>query len=173
MNELITQQEVRRLFSYNPDTGILTQKIKTNNRVNVGDEAGDISPSTGYRRVCINRKRYSVHRIIWLYVYGHMPTSVIDHINMIRDDNRIENLRLATHSENHWNIGKYKNNTTGFKGVTWCKTNKKFKSQIRIKGKTFNLGSFDDPELAAKAYQDFALKHHGDFYCNDGSGVKS
>lgn len=93
----------------------------------------------------------------------------VDHINETRSDNRKSNLRKATRSENLRNQGKYKNNTTGFKGVLWHKINKKWTAQIQIYGKGKHLGCFNTPEEASKAYEKAALELHGEF-ANIGKG---
>lgn len=87
----------------------------------------------------------------------------IDHINGNRLDNRRENLRLATNSQNAMNQGKRKNNTSGFKGVSWHKPNKKWLAHIRLNSKTIHLGLYTTRELAYAAYCDACVKLHGEF----------
>lgn len=77
--------------------------------------------SLGYVQIKISGKLYHAHRLAWLYVYGYMPEKEIDHINRIRDDNRIANLREATSQLNSLNTGIYKNNTSGSKGIYYNK----------------------------------------------------
>lgn len=92
---------VIRNFNYNKDSGILTWRIKTERCVKVGEEVGFKHKREGYRCVCINRKCYQVHRLCWEIEFGDIPEGMeIDHINGVRDDNRIENLRLVTKADN-------------------------------------------------------------------------
>jgi hypothetical protein len=92
------------------------------------------------------------HRIIWAMANGRWPAEEIDHINGIRDDNRLENLREASRSENQHNLAKIASNTSGFPGVSWNKRERKWMAQIRIGRRTRFLGHFDDPKTAHQAY---------------------
>ncbi len=94
--------------------------------------------------------------------HGYLP-EVLDHINRDRVDNRTDNLREATASENSQNQSMYKNNKSGFKGVSWFKRDKKWVAQIKIDGKKKHLGYFDCKVEAAIAYNEAAIKHHGEF----------
>jgi hypothetical protein len=95
--------------------------------------------------------------------YGEWPQLFVDHINQSKSDNRICNLRQANRSENLFNHGKNKNNTSGVKGVTFCKRDNKWRAQIRIDSKTFNLGRFITKKEAAEAYIKRAKQHRGEF----------
>jgi hypothetical protein len=119
---------------------------------NAGDIAGSISKTTGYRQIQINKKCYKEHRLAWLYVHGTLPTNHIDHINGNKHDNRIDNLREATHSENHQNRCTQHNNTSGFTGVVWHKRENKWQSRISIDGVRVQLGYFNTPYEAHLAY---------------------
>ena len=103
------------------------------------------------------------HRVAWFLHYGEWPCRQIDHVNGNRSDNRIANLRLATNSENVCNRGKPKNNTSGFKGVSWNSGRRAWLATIRRKGSNKNLGYFATREAAADAYNRAALKYHGEF----------
>ena len=89
-----------------------------------------------------------------------MPT---DHINGDGLDNRKQNLRTCTHTENMRNRGKSKNNTSGFKGVSWHKRGKTWDAKIAHNKKLMHIGSFKDKEVAAKAYDRKAIELHGKF----------
>ena len=113
----LTAERLREVLDYGPDTGVFTWKIRTNSRVKVGDVAGALRPD-GYIQISIDGRLHRAHRLAWLYVTGESPPDQIDHINGVRDDNRIANLRLATSAENKQNLRRAKSrNKTGFLGV--------------------------------------------------------
>ena len=124
-------------------------------RKKVGDRAGWLDPS-GYRYISLKGKRYIEHRVIYLL---HNPdwdindgTQQIDHINRVRDDNRIENLRLVTNQENAFNRNA--------RGYTWYKPYQKWHSQIEINGTKKHLGFFDYKTDARLAYLEAKKEHH-------------
>jgi hypothetical protein len=160
---MITQEYLKSILSYDPETGIFIWKI-SKGRVKENDIAGNIHKN-GYVNIKIDGLMYRSHRIAWIYIHGNLPNNEIDHINGIKNDNRIINLRQANHSENQKNCEKYKTNKSGFKGVSWDKSSNKWTAQAQLNGKKYNLGRFVMVEQAAEAYKDFAIKHHGDF-CN-------
>lgn len=106
-----------------------------------------------------NRQRLRMHRVIM----GAKPGEQIDHINGDGLNNCKSNLRRCTHQENHFNEGLSKNNTSGYKGVSWCKRDKKWIAQIAPHGKNKYLGRFDCKHEAAEAYNEAAKKHFGEF----------
>jgi len=159
---MLTQEELKETLDYDPESGIFRWKVAKGLRVKVGDIAGTLHPN-GYRYIKINGKRYLEHRLAWLYVHGEWPEDMIDHINGIKDDNRIENLRESTRSENGMNRSKQINNTSGYKGVTWNKAAQKWHTQIMINNKQKYLGYFDSPEEAYAAYCKAAEELHGEF----------
>lgn len=160
---MLTQAELKSQLNYNEETGIFTRLLSNSPRVKIGDIAG-YKHICGYLQIMVNRKQYLSHRLAWLYVYGEFSKNDIDHINCIKDENWILNLREATRSENKCNVGTQKNNTSGFKGVNFHKASNKWIARADLNGKRYNLGSFITPELANKAYQEFAKKHHGEFF---------
>ena len=116
----------------------------------VGKEAGYIN-NKGYRHVTIKNKKYQTHRIIWLIVKGYMPEHGLDHINGIKNDNHIDNLREASPRCNNQNACKYSHNTSGVPGVSWHKQHKKWYAAIVINRKHKHLGSFSNKLDAAIA----------------------
>lgn len=106
-----------------------------------------------------DRKRIRMHRLI----LGCGPTEEGDHRNGSTLDNRRENLRKCTHLQNGSNRLKSKNNTSGFKGVTWHTCGNKWLAQIRVNYKTVSLGHYDDPVEAARAYDAAAKLYFGEF----------
>jgi HNH endonuclease len=113
------------------------------------------SPLDKKRKQCT----IQMHRVIMNTPIG-MET---DHINGNGLDNRRTNLRVCSRSENRCNVGKCSNNTSGYKGVSFFKANSKWHAMIMINCKQNNLGFFDTPELAYKAYCDACIKYHGEF----------
>lgn len=96
-------------------------------------------------------------------MFGKWPTDLIDHINGVRFDNRICNLREATHVENCRNQKMYKNNSSGVKGISWNKPAKKWQVACACNGKRYHLGLFKDIHVAEQAIKEFREKYHGDF----------
>lgn len=140
----ISQEFIQHLFSYNKDTGILSWKIPTGTRVNKGDPATTITNKNGYCSVKIFKKRYSIHRLIWLYVYGYFPENELDHINRIKTDNRIENLREVSRQCNMRNVGKRVNNISNVVGVSFISKKFVWYANIMINKKTYSLGYHND-----------------------------
>ena len=113
---MISQEQLKTLVKYDSNTGIFTWN-KSRKGAKSGDKVGTIS-ANGYCQACLNYKKYYLHRLAWLYEYGEMPISEIDHINRIKTDNRICNLRLATRSENLANTKINSRNISGHKNVS-------------------------------------------------------
>lgn len=161
MRHTLLLLRLKELFNYNINTGNFIRKISVSNKTKIGDIAG--SNNHGYIRIKIDNKLYSAHRLAWLYVYGEWPSKFVDHINGIKDDNRISNLREATRSQNGMNRTKMTNNKSGYKGVFWDKRANKWKAQIRYNGKFKYLGYFDNIEDAVNIYNENANILHGEF----------
>jgi hypothetical protein len=156
---MINQNELKKHLNYNPETGVFTWlNVSKYSKVNVGDEAG-CKDSNGYIYITILSRKYSSHRLAWLYVYGDLPVNQIDHLNRIRSDNRICNLRDVTHNENHKNK---RNISNGRVGVMRYKTSNKWVARIRVKGKDIYLGSFNSKSEAIRAREEAEIKY--DFY---------
>lgn len=156
----ITQEFIKDIFNYDPETGVFTFK-KDRGYKKSGSVAGYIQ--NGYVRIEIDGKSFSAHRLAWIFTYGHPPTGQIDHANMVRSDNRILNLRDCSVSQNQFNVGIRSDNTSGFKGVSWNSSYKKWIASARMFGKKKHLGSFDSLEKAVNAYREFAKNNHGEF----------
>ena len=155
----LTQTELKQILDYDPEKGIFRWKIQPRyTRINIGDIAGTLRPD-GYIIIRINGKNYLAHRFAWFYMTGQWPLNQIDHINQIKNDNRISNLRDLTHQENSFNRGEQKNNTSGFKGVSEIPSGK-WKAQIQVNGKKIYLGLFNTREAASMAYQKAKEKYH-------------
>lgn len=159
---LLSHQEIRRLFDYDPETGVLRWRVDRGVNKTKGREIKS-GGSHGYLDVKINGKKYMAHRVVWFYTYGEWPADELDHANKDRKDNRIKNLRPATHSENQHNSTKYKNNTSGYTGVSFHKRKGKWMAYIGFCGKRKTLGYFDTPQLAHEAYCEKAKELFGEF----------
>ena len=159
---MITQCELKEVLDYNPDTGVFTWKKNCRNRAVVGSVAG-YKDNYGYICIKINRKTYKAHRLAYLYMTGNFPKNSIDHINHIKDDNRWANLRDATNSQNQSNKAKPKNNTSGYKGVTWNKRDENWRAKINCMNKTIHIGCYTTPQEASEAYKKKAIELSGEF----------
>jgi hypothetical protein len=146
---------------YDYKDGGLYWKSTTSNAIKVGDRAGYVT-SHGYRKIHFLDKQEYEHRLVYLWHHGYIPKE-IDHINGNKLDNRIENLREVTHSQNAMNVKLKKNNTSGVKGVCWDKTRNKWKVKVSINNKTINCGRYDDFELAELVAIEARDKYHRQF----------
>lgn len=160
MDSLISHDDLLRLVSYDPEAGIITRRVRTSNRVRVGDAIGSMS-SSGYLMGIIAGQRGCIHQFAWFYVHGTWPDHWIDHKDGDKLNNRINNLRQATASQNLGNKKRQSNNTSGFKGVhpkrnKWC-------AQIKHMGKCQTLGVFVTREEAHQAYCEAAQRIFGEF----------
>ncbi len=173
--ELPPPDLLRQLLRYEPETGKLfwlhrpkdmfqseKRQLAWNERY-AGREAFTSVTCKGYLSGSIFNKSYMAHRIIWAIAYGSPPALEVDHIDGRKTDNRLQNLRMATASQNHQNCGVRKSNTSGFKGVSWGRDRSKWQAQIKLSGKGKHLGYFDTPELAYAAYCAAAAELHGEF----------
>ena len=116
----------------------------------------------GYHQVWLDGKMVYWHRLVYSYFHGPIPCNMqVDHINNKRDDNRIENLQILTAKENYRCQLKNKMNTSGFPGVYWLKKNRKWMARIMVNGIRKNLGCYDEPQDAYKAYLAAKIKFHG------------
>lgn len=170
MKNDIAIEEVRRLFDYNPDTGIMTRKIRTACRTQAGDVVGYLVSDQGRLRVTVtvggNRVNCYVHRLIWAWVHGEYPDDYIDHINGISSDNRLANLRAVPHKINMRNKSIPSNNTSGTNGVHWDKFTDKWIAQLQVDGKHKWLGRHNELDDAIKARKQAEVKY--DYHENHG-----
>lgn len=146
---LITQKYLKSLLTYNPDTGEFRWRVRCGTRANPGDIAGARN-SEGYIHIQIGRRKYKAHRLAWLYAHGEHPIE-IDHINRVKDDNRLGNLRSVTHAQNGQNQRRPINNTSGYIGVDFHKRSSRWRARIKIDDKLTDIGYFDTKEAAAQA----------------------
>lgn len=108
-------------------------------------------------------RRFQAHRVAWAFMHGDPLDSYVDHRNGIRHDNSIDNLRLASHSQNNHNMGMVSRNTSGFKGVSYSAQRRKWEAKVKLHGKTHHFGRFDSAEDAAIAATNGRLLLHGQY----------
>lgn len=119
----------------------------------------------GYVVLSIKSKTHKVHRIIYEMHFGEIPKGMqVDHIDGNKSNNLVNNLRLATNQQNNFNKAKYRNNTSGFKGVYYEKKNGKWRAQTNYSGVKKHLGYFDTAEEASIMYNIEAKKREGEYY---------
>ena len=169
-HSILTQDEVRRLFTYNPETGDVVRRVSAGRRFAVGTVLKSMNDE-GYIRTRINLREYKIHRLIWLYVHGVWPSGDIDHINGIKSDNRLANLRDVPRSLNQLNRhSPSRRSTSGFLGVSLDRQTGRWMAQVGFQGKMRRIGSFETPEEASDAYRSAkrelrpeAFAYEGDF----------
>lgn len=144
---------------FNPIKGTATRVFaKSGIRKSVGTLCKD-----GYLQLWMDGKKVMLHRAIWEHVNGSIPDGQeIDHVNGVRSDNRISNLRLVTRKQNQENMHSafITNVTSGVKGVSFYKTTGKWRAQIRNWGRSIHLGYFDSVTAAQSAYRQAASRLH-------------
>jgi len=160
MAKIIFYEEVRRMFNYCPETGLLSYKHKRGqgSKSKAGDAAGRVDESGVknsirlYLRVWIGKPVWNayVHRIIWVWMTGQQPEE-IDHIDGDGLNNKWRNLRSVPHSVNGKNQKLHATNTSGTAGVTQRKDNGRWRARIVVNGKMINLGTFIDKQQAIDA----------------------
>ncbi|MEN3238226.1 HNH endonuclease [Methylobacterium ajmalii] len=154
-------------MEYDALTGLLRWKdrpeLKPNDRARLTGTVAGHANSGGHIQIMISGELFLAHRLIWKLVTGNEPDDEIDHKNSIGSDNRWDNLRQATSAQNTMNSRRRRNNKSGYKGVYWNKKSRKWETSIRMGGKCYYLGGFDDPKDAHEAYVEAAKRLHGEF----------
>lgn len=155
---------LRAKFEYEPETGALRWKTVSPffRKAKAGDLAGSISPQ-GYQKVRVGGYYYLSHRIIWKMVTGQEPEDQIDHMDNDRLNNRWDNLRPASNSQNVQNARLRSDNKSGIKGVCWEPSHKAWKVYISVEGKQRVLGRFKSIDAAKQIRLAAAEKLHGEF----------
>lgn len=156
-----TQERLRELLEYDPETGEFRWRVPgRSDRAKVGDVAGYLG-SHGYIVICADGREFLGHKLAWVWVYGVWATADLDHINRVRTDNRIANLRLVTPSENTFNAGLRSDNTSGYRGISWDSSRRKWCAYIAVNGKLLHLGRFASIDDAIAARQAAEVKFFG------------
>lgn len=159
----LTIERLHEVLNYDPETGEWTWRIAPKRSIiKPGDRAGTRDPN-GRLVMCIDRHLYKGHRLAFLYMLGRWPTLDVDHKDNDPTNDRWENLREATDSQNAMNKKRPRNNTSGFKGVTWNKKEGKWQASIQINGKLKYLGLYPTAKSAHDAYCAQAIVLFGEF----------
>lgn len=155
----LTKDYLNSIFEYRD--GNLYWKISNGNRAKIGSVAGTLS-GNGYRYTAVNKKRYGIHRLIFIMHHGFIPIRV-DHKDGNPLNNNINNLREATHQQNIINQKRATTNTSGFKNVHWRKDKNKWCVELIVDGKKKHIGYFEDLELADLVAHEAKDKFHGKY----------
>lgn len=151
---------------YNESNGNFYWRTNKSKRIRAGDLAG-YTNEDGYKFIRIDNKLYREHRLAWIYMYGEF-SGEIDHIDNNPSNNKIENLRVCTSSQNKQNMRKRKDNTSGVKGLHWYKAYNKWQVNLTVNGKTKFYGYYSDFFEACCVIHSNRNKIHGEF-ANHGS----
>lgn len=148
----LTQDRLKQLLAYDAQTGVFTwlQPCSRFSQIKPGNAAGCVH-ARGYVHIKVEGRAYKAHRLAWLYTYGRWPQPSVDHINRVKTDNRIVNLREVDQLANMQNKSLYRRNKTGFPGVS-CLPSGRYVAQLQVAKKNQYLGVYDTPELASEAY---------------------
>ena len=138
---MLTQERLKELLHYDPETGILTWLISPRNNVPAGSVAGRIDKK-GYVRIVYQKNLYQGHWLAWFFVHNKWPDNELDHINGNPTDNRIANLRDVTRKQNMENKKIYKTNKSGYSGVNWHTKKNRWVVRIGHYGKRISIGEF-------------------------------
>lgn len=143
---ILTQNQLKRLVTYDPSTGVFTRLVGKRAGHPVGSQI-----KSGYVHIFLAGHTHKAHRLAWLYMYGEWPSGQIDHINHNRADNRISNLRDVTCAVNHQNRKRRSNSAAGVIGVTFHRRDRRWQAHIEVCGTPRYLGSYICLGAAIKA----------------------
>ena len=155
---MITQKFLKERYIYKDGELVYRQKVRGTVK---GQVAGTSFKDT-YRKVSIDNKLYFVHRLVYLYHTGELP-EYVDHINGDRTDNRISNLRSATHSENIKNSKLREDSKSGYKNVSYHKKRNHWVVSLKVNGYQKYIGAFKELELAGLVANQAREKYYGEF----------
>ena len=159
---MLTQERLKEVLSYDPDTGIFT-RLQNVQGCFAGSPVGT-KTNNGYILIGVDRKRYLAHRLAWFYMNGSFPKIHLDHINRIKSDNRIANLREVGFKENSWNVAVLANNTSGVTGVYRSVTDGRWTARIKAKNKNVYLGTYLTFAEAVAARRAGEILVQGEFF---------
>lgn len=156
----LTQDRLKELLEYNPDTGKFT-RIKAAGPRKTGESPGHMN--SGYLYITIDNVTYPAHRLAFLYQTGAYPNSDVDHINMIRSDNRIENLRIVNRRQNMLNMRSHRDSELGKKNIFFRKDTNTYSVRATAEGRYRSFGCYKDLELAELVAEFVRQKYHGEY----------
>jgi hypothetical protein len=160
-----SQDQLREMFDYEPLTGVLRWKDRSEwskqHRAKYSGTVAGTHDTNGYIEVRFDKTAYQAHRLIWKWVYGTEPPD-IDHKNTVKDDNRLDNLRECTHTDNTRNASGWSKKPLP-KGVHLRPETGRYRSIICVNHRNIHLGTFDSIDEAAAAYAEAAQRFHGEF----------
>jgi hypothetical protein len=159
---MLTQERLKSLLHYDPETGVFTRLVPVSPNTNAGDVAGYIN-GKGYVNLRVDGMQYQAHRLACLYMTGTMPDLDIDHIDLVKTNNTWRNLRPATQALNNANKAIQSNNRVGYKGVSLHNGGPKYRSDVKVNGKKKYLGCFYTAEEAHAAYVKAANDMYGEY----------
>lgn len=155
----LTQQRLLDLVTYEPETGEFYARVDRA-RIRAGARIPGCPDDKGYLRIGIDNRSYKSHHLAWLYVHGRWPVGEVDHRDGNTGNNAIQNLRECSAAQNHQNLKRFKNNSSGFTGVNWKRSHQRWEARILARGKHHHLGYFDTPEAAYTAYLSAKARLH-------------
>ena len=163
----ISFEQVWRALSYDPETGIFTWKRRADvptwwNARFAETRAGTIGQN-GYVYITLFAKHYLAQRLAFLLMKRRWPKGKVDHKNRARPDNRWENLREATGSQNNANNEQRTKSSSGYRGVRWHRASETWQARITVDGKEHSLRYHQTKEDAARAYNAAAIHYFGEF----------
>lgn len=165
----ISQEDLKSILHYCQETGIFTYAKKVSKKINLGQKAGTVQKTKAgkpYVHIIINGYRYRAHHLVWIYMYGHLPSMIIDHIDGDGTNNRLSNLHDKSEQENHKNKRLFRTNKTGLPGVFWRKERSIFCAQIKVNYVNYNLLNTKDFFEACCARK--SAEHRFGFHENHG-----
>lgn len=154
----LTQDRLKQVLMYEPDSGIFYWISRPSNRVSIGDKAGVVGAAHGYRLIRIDGTLYRSCRLVWLYVHGRWPAEEIDHINRDRQDDRLFNLREVSRDENARNTKLRSDNKSGHRVVFLHPKLNLWLASTRVSGKSKHIGYFKTKQEAIVAYEAFSQR---------------
>jgi hypothetical protein len=158
----LTQNRLKEILEYDQETGEFRWRKRMKKNHCAGDVAG-CSVRSEYWSIHIDGRNYRAHQLAWLYKEGEWGRPIIDHRDGNPLNNRWSNLRLASHANNAANRPRLRNNTSGFKGVSFDRRRGKWIAQITKQGRRYFIGRYATAEEAHAAYVAKARVLFGEF----------
>ena len=157
----LTRARLRELLHYNPKTGEFRWRKRPGD--GHGDPSAGYVESRAYRRIKVDGRAYREHQLAWFYMTGRWGKATIDHRDRDASNNRLNNLRRATRSQNNANRCRPRHNTSGHTGASLCRESAKWRATVSRNGKIIDLGRFETPQEAHEVYLAAARKLFGEF----------